>query len=341
MDEKMLKDGIIVFLQGLYYYKLQEENLLESSRKANDIIKAFHDKGVIEDLSTKEILPMLKNKFTFLINELEKIDVDLIFFKDYDNEELYPSNYFVGMILRHYARKLVEIQYSLIDFLNCLEAFDERAIKISKRKFSVLITILEGKDFYEFDNEACEAIQKAKEKYFTYKDLLDDFYKESPLTDYTKFVEKRFCDCLKEGVTDKDSFLKNLKSIYEIDVDFLRFIGYPKKINELHSIYLRYLNEAGLDTSWIVEEPKERYFVRKQSKIFDPKPYLNLSAGEISNKVIEICLPELSEKVKTGEDNTDIKNILRSVGIILTDPIIIAPEDYDSEEPQSNPPKKL
>lgn len=315
MDEKTLSDGKKTFINGLYRYKKQELSLIATSKELNKIMYGFHAKGILDNLPIHDITTLVKNKYTFLVSGILKKDFDLMLFKDYDKLDFYPANFFVGMILEHYVIMMEELQDYFIKFLEALEKFDKRLVVVSKKRLRVLKSILEGKLFYEFDECAMSCYNEIIELYRAIQDKTNDFYKESPIEDYPSVVEYRLKRSVEKADGNKDKLTESFAMCYDIDLDFLRFIGASKQIPKIKELYLKYMGFLELDTSGIIENPNERYFVSTQSNIFDPSPYLRMSAIELSQVALELELQTV-RTILPEESYESLKDIFESTGLL-------------------------
>lgn len=315
MDEKTLSEGKKTFINGLYRYKKQELSLIAISKEVNKIMYGFHEKGILDNLPIHDITTLVKNKYTFLVSGILKKDFDLMLFKDYDKLDFYPANFFVGMILEHYVIMMEELQDYFIKFLESLEKFDKRLVVVSKKRLRVLKSILEGKLFYEFDECAMSCYNEVIELYRTIQDKINDFYKESPIEDYPSVVEYRLKRSVEKADGNKDKLTESFAMCYDIDLDFLRFIGASKQIPKIKELYLKYMGFLELDTSGIIENPNERYFVSTQSNIFDPSPYLRMSAIELSQVALELELQTV-KTILPEESYKSLKDIFESTGLL-------------------------
>lgn len=315
MDEKTLSEGKKTFINGLYRYKKQELSLIATSKEVNKIMYGFHEKGTLDNLPIHDITTLVKNKYTFLVSGILKKDFDLMLFKDYDKLDFYPANFFVGMILEHYVIMMEELQDYFIKFLESLEKFDKRLVVVSKKRLRVLKSILEGKLFYEFDECAMSCYNEVIELYRTIQDKINDFYKESPIEDYPSVVEYRLKRSVEKADGNKDKLTESFAMCYDIDLDFLRFIGASKQIPKIKELYLKYMGLLELDTSGIIENPNERYFVSTQSNIFDSSPYLRMSAIELSQVALELELQTV-KTILPEESYKSLKDIFESTGLL-------------------------
>ncbi len=317
MDEKTLNEGIKVFISGLYRYKEQELNLIATSKEVNKVILDFQRKGILDGIASHDITTLVKNKYTFLVSEILKKDFDLMLFKDYDKHDFYPANFFVGMILEHYVIMMSEIQDCFIEFLKHLEKFDKRLVVVSKKRLRVLRSVLEGKMFYEFDDCAMIYHNEVIELYRALQDKINDFYKESPLEDYPSVVEYRLKRSIEKADGNKEKLTDSFATCYDIDIDFLRYIGANKKIPMIKELYLKYMGILDLDTSGIADNPNEKYFASNQPNIFDPTKYLHMSAIELSQEVLELELLTV-KKILPEESYASLRDIFESTGLLGT-----------------------
>lgn len=331
-----LKKGKKTFLSQLYYYKEKECMLLDCIKDVKKFMDKFHAMGVATDIVIDDSSNLIANKYTFLKGSFLRSDMDLVFFRDED--ELYPANFFAGCILEHFVLKIDDILAALEAFCIESEKFDIRAVEITtNKKFRVLISVLSGKKFYDFDEVAKAALDDMRDKFQVFKNELDDFYKEDPFYDYPQVVEYNLRKSLEniEGL-DKDKLTSVLTSFYEIDVDFLRKIKKEREIYLVRKLYLKYMSEAGLDTSGIVEDPVNRYFTVKHHDVFDPTEYLDMNMAELSRALLILEFQEAGDILNDKDAYNSLKNILSDVGIVLQTPITITEDDIKNSENSSD-----
>lgn len=321
MEKSELIKGKISFVTELYQYRENEIYLLNKINSTREILDILHARDILTDLILKDPGTLISNKSTFLISSYNKSGLDYLFFKDYENGTLYTSNFFGGVILRSVVIRMGEVEEALAAFVEGLVRFSNRLDIVCKKKIRAVSCLLQGKDYFEFDETVKNYKKEVYELYHVFKDKLDEYYKEDPFFNYPEMVEKRFI------ASEKNEDLKldadKLRVFYEVDVDFLRHINGEKNIEKVKQIYTRYMQKHELDASILDEECDTKYFVESQDCLFDPRPYFLLDIGKLAKGLLDLQMEELSLTLD-DEILRPIKNIFNSIGV-----------DFDKVEPSS------
>lgn len=335
MSEKELRDGKIGFLTGLYQFKVLEETLIKCIKDLSVWIEEYHKIQVLENIPTKDLSKMITNKYMFLLNDLKKCNFDLMLFYDEESDSLYAPNFFSGMILKHFSIRLNRIHACLAELIDTCDELDKRLCIMEKRKLRILLSIIEGKKYYSFDKKAVECENKITEKYKELIDELNIYYNESIRDNYINLVEEKLKGSFENLPNNLEKFAEDLETIYEVDVDFLRFIGREEEIKRVRELYIKYMSSKGLDTSRIVESIETRHFISPKPEIFDPNQYLHSNAGELSRAVFELEAANI-EQFFDMKNYDNLRSILKEVGIFLADPITINCSTPENTEPSNN-----
>lgn len=314
MEKGELVKGKISFVTELYQYRENEICLLNNINSTREILDFFHARGILTDLVIKDPGTLISNKSTFLISSYNRSGLDYLFFKDYEKGTLYTSNFFGGVILRSVIKRMTEAEEALAAFVEGLVRFSNRLDIVCKKKIRAVSCLLQGKDYFEFDETAKNYKKEVYELYHVFKDKLDEYYKEDPFFNYPEMVEKRFIASEKKEDLKLDA--DKLRTFYEVDVDFLRNTNGERNIEKVKQIYARYMEKHGLDASVLDEECECKYFVDSQYDIFDPRPYFSLDIGKLARGLLDLQMEELSLTIG-DEVLGPIKNIFNSIGVDL------------------------
>lgn len=333
MSDEILKNGITTFLSGLYKYKENEAYLIESSKSINSLIDFHQKNGLLPELTKRDITKLVSNKYNFLIHDILKHNFDLVFLRDNDDEELYPANFFVGVILTHFSSRINDIQASFSLLIDEIEKFDYRMDKVSKKRLRMLASLLKGNNLYDFDEESRLCAEKILAFHKTCLDKIDAFYREDIIGDYHKIVEEKLAKGF-DNISHKDEFelVDTIVTIYELDIEFLRSVEEYDQIEKVRCAYLKYMEEHNLDTSRILDNNTTGLFIAPQKNLFDPTPYLHMSLSEISQEVFRREMENVQNFFSPTEFDK-VRDILGDVGIILLDPITIDPSNLESDNP--------
>lgn len=310
MERREILESKLAFLTELYQYREYETYLLNNTKCAQELLELFHKNGLFHDLSLGNVPTMVNNKDAFLFGSYNRSGLDYIFFKNYDDGSIYLSNFFGGTILRGLVTTIVEVEESLAALVEGLAKFNDKlGIAYKKHRIKAVMCMLEGKDYFDFDESSRESKNEVYNLFRTFITKLDEYYDENPFDNYPKIVAKRF-----KGKKDEIKE-ETIQTFFEVDVDFLKRINKERDIELVKDVYRKELEKLGFDDSFLDLECTDRYFVYSQTEIFDPKEYLKMGIAELSREILNIDIELTSEALASLNILEPIKKIFRSIGV--------------------------
>ena len=203
MDKKELKEVKQNFLIQLYDYRCHEEQIVAAIKNLKEDIETLQKIRVFSDINIKDVTNMLSNKFTMTVSFFKKKDIDFIFFEDYDAGSLYPSNFFSGIILRHFICEMLEIEKVLAKFSRIVRTIIFKEMELSTRIPCKMKFLLKSIPLHDGNEVVLGLIDDGYECYRELTSLLDAYYREDISDNYIKIVDNK----IKSQLSQSRSFM--------------------------------------------------------------------------------------------------------------------------------------
>ena len=315
MDKKELKEVKQNFLIQLYDYRCHEEQIVAAIKNLKEDIETLQKIRVFSDINIKDVTNMLSNKFTMTVSFFKKKDIDFIFFEDYDAGSLYPSNFFSGIILRHFICEMLEIEKVLAKFSRIVRTIIFKEMELSTRIPCKMKFLLKSIPLHDGNEVVLGLIDDGYECYRELTSLLDAYYREDISDNYIKIVDNK----IKSQLSQSRSFMGftyNIPLFYQIDVDFLRVTNREDLIPELRETYLKQLEEHNFYKGLIDSDITYKFFTKRKTSELDLDPYLYVSASELALAVFTDYISDMESPDTVGPEISPSDDFARATAVL-------------------------
>ncbi|MCH5167185.1 MAG: hypothetical protein J1F35_04755 [Erysipelotrichales bacterium] len=285
MDEKEILETKYKFFECLIEYKelIEEYSKLvhNSSVKIKRCLERSYNAKDIANVRFKNIENMLHNKLVFLAKFFNQRNINMFYFQNPEDGQVYAVNFFGKHILGYYTSYFSHCFDLIADVTDLTEKLAKRiAIYPFCHSITALCSKINNGNVYSYDKKCLEIIAEIQQKYAEYIELEENLYKNTLDGEYLDMV--KFYIILILGQSNNKKYTEDEIGVYYlIDCDFCRVFGREDLIEEITKIYKDCMEKMGYDPE-LIEDDKTPFFTKYVDPNFDPREFIYKSISELA-----------------------------------------------------------
>lgn len=298
MENKDKICGQLILLKYIRNFNEQISWTQKAIGFLEQILNECHKSNTFMDITVEDISVRITNQFFSVVRLFKNKNLDLLFMKD--GSDIYPDNFFAGIILSYYYDLLINIDDSIQKIMNSLHIYFDEYHKrnIIQNIFSIM-GIVKNKKMEE-------SVATLYSSYKEYQEAVEKYLNSDLLRDYLEVVEHHLA-IFSENPDAMSP--ESLVACYHMNTSFALTFARSDLIPSITEIYKKFFAEYNYDSSLLVES-SENLFIEVQSELCDCYEYLHMNRVEREKEIMRLQKEYVAELL----NDKDISIIIETIG---------------------------